>query len=101
MTDRSGDSVSGTGRLQAILLRRLSENILQCIFVSRGWTMARRPGRPRAGQAPLTRERILAAAMRLADEQGIASLSMRRLAADLGVDPMAIYHHLPGKAAVV
>ena len=61
--------------------------------------MGRRLGRPKAGQELLTRERILDAALRLVDEQGMAALSMRRLAAELGVDPMALYHHLPGKAA--
>ena len=58
-------------------------------------------GRPRAGQEPLTRERILGAGLRIVDEEGIEALSMRRLAAELGVNPMSIYHHLPGKAAVV
>ena len=63
--------------------------------------MAKKLGRPSAGQAQLTRERILAVAVRMVDEQGIAALSMRRLATELGVDPMAIYHHLPGKSAVL
>src|ERR671928_1283374 len=63
--------------------------------------MVRKPGRPRAGQEPLTRELILGEALRLVDEHGMEALSMRRLAAELGVDPMAIYHHLPGKDAVV
>lgn len=63
--------------------------------------VGRKPGRPRTGQAPLDRERILAAAIRLVDEHGMEALSMRRLAGELGVDPMALYHHLPGKAAVV
>jgi AcrR family transcriptional regulator len=63
--------------------------------------MGRRLGRPKAGQELLTRESILGAALRLVDEQGMAALSMRRLAAELGVDPMALYHHLPGKAAVI
>jgi AcrR family transcriptional regulator len=58
-------------------------------------------GRPRAGQEPLTRERILGAALRIVDEEGLEALSMRRLAADLGVNPMSIYYHLPGKRAVV
>lgn len=58
-------------------------------------------GRPRAGQEPLTRERILEAGLRIVDEEGLGALSMRRLAADLGVNPMSIYHHLPGKEAVV
>ncbi|MCL5996672.1 MAG: TetR/AcrR family transcriptional regulator [Chloroflexi bacterium] len=63
--------------------------------------MAKKLGRPSAGQAQLTRERILAIAVRMVDEQGIAALSMHRLATELGVDPMAIYHHLPGKSAVL
>jgi TetR/AcrR family tetracycline transcriptional repressor len=61
----------------------------------------RKSGRPRAGQERLTREAILGAALRIVDEEGMGALSMRRLAADLGVNPMSIYHHLPGKAAVV
>ena len=61
----------------------------------------RAPGRPRAGTEALTREGVLRAAIRLVDEHGMEALSMRRLAGELGVDPMAIYHHLPGKAAVV
>lgn len=63
--------------------------------------MGRRIGRPKAGQALLTRERILTTALRLVDKHGVAALSMRRLAAELGVDPMAIYHYLPGKQAVL
>jgi AcrR family transcriptional regulator len=63
--------------------------------------MARRAGRPRAGKEPLTRERILEAALSLIDGEGIEALSMRRLAKELGVDPMAIYHHLPKKRALL
>lgn len=61
----------------------------------------RRVGRPRAGQEPLTRDGILREALRIVDEEGMRALSMRRLAAELGVNPMSIYHHLPGKGAVV
>jgi AcrR family transcriptional regulator len=46
---------------------------------------------------PLTRERILQAAVALADEGGVESLSMRRLAQELGVVPMALYKHVAGK----
>lgn len=46
---------------------------------------------------PLTPERIDAAALALVDEGGMKALSMRRLGAALGVDPMAIYHHVPSK----
>jgi TetR/AcrR family tetracycline transcriptional repressor len=51
----------------------------------------------RAGQAPLTRERIVTAALALIDEAGLDALSMRRLGRELGVDPMAVYHHVPNK----
>jgi AcrR family transcriptional regulator len=60
-----------------------------------------RGGRPRAGQEQLSRRRILEAALRLVDEEGMGALSMRRLGAELGVNPMSIYHHLPGKDAVI
>ncbi|MGV8910374.1 MAG: TetR/AcrR family transcriptional regulator C-terminal domain-containing protein [Propionicimonas sp.] len=48
-------------------------------------------------RAPLSRERVLAAAMELADAEGIPALTMRRLAGDLGVEAMSLYHHVPGK----
>jgi TetR/AcrR family transcriptional regulator, tetracycline repressor protein len=60
-----------------------------------------RGGRPRAGQELLSRERILKVALRVVDEEGMGALSMRRLGAELGVNPMSIYHHLPDKAAVI
>ena len=50
---------------------------------------------------PLSRDRIARAAVALIDAVGEGGFSMRRLAQTLGVDPMAIYHHLPNKAAVV
>ncbi len=46
---------------------------------------------------PLSRERVLVAAVALADEAGIESLSMRRLAQELGVVPMALYKHVANK----
>jgi TetR/AcrR family tetracycline transcriptional repressor len=51
-------------------------------------------------EEPLSRDRIVAAALALVDKEGLAALSMRRLAAELGVDPMAIYYYLPNKAAL-
>ncbi len=63
--------------------------------------MVRRTGRPKAGEEPLTRGRILKMALSLVDEHGMEALSMRRLAKELGVDPMAIYHHVPGKRALL
>jgi TetR/AcrR family transcriptional regulator, tetracycline repressor protein len=46
---------------------------------------------------PLSRERLIAAAVKLADSEGIEALSMRRLAAELGATPMALYNHVSGK----
>ena len=50
-----------------------------------------------AMRTPLSRERVVAAALELADEEGIAAITMRRLAADLSVEAMSLYHHVPGK----
>lgn len=49
---------------------------------------------------PVTRERALQAAMRLADQHGLDALSMRRLATALGVEAMSLYHHVPSKDAI-
>ena len=48
-------------------------------------------------RAPLTRERVLQAAIDLADQGGLEALSMRRLGQDLGVDAMALYRHVRDK----
>jgi AcrR family transcriptional regulator len=50
-----------------------------------------------APQVPLSRERVLRAALRLADEEGIESLSMRKLAQELGVKAMSLYNHVTNK----
>lgn len=46
---------------------------------------------------PLSRERILAAALELVDEQGIEALSMRRLGQALGYEAMSLYNHVANK----
>ncbi|NLG22379.1 MAG: TetR/AcrR family transcriptional regulator [Actinomycetales bacterium] len=53
--------------------------------------------RSRGHHAGLTREAVLEAAVRLVDEQGLTALSMRRLGAELGVEAMALYHHVGSK----
>ncbi|MEV0414091.1 TetR/AcrR family transcriptional regulator C-terminal domain-containing protein [Streptomyces sp. NPDC050448] len=50
-----------------------------------------------AHRAPLSRDRVLRAAVALADGIGIEALSMRRLAQELGVVPMALYKHVANK----
>ena len=49
------------------------------------------------GDPELTRERIVAAAVRVADAEGLAQLSMRRIASELGAAPMSLYRHVNGK----
>jgi TetR/AcrR family tetracycline transcriptional repressor len=48
----------------------------------------------------LSREQIIRAALGIIDRDGVAGLSMRKLGARLGVDPMAVYYHLPNKSAL-
>lgn len=52
-------------------------------------------------RAPLTRERIVGAALAIVDEQGPEALSMRRLGAVLGVEAMSLYKHVEGKEAIL
>lgn len=53
--------------------------------------------RSRGQHAGLSREKVLATAVELVDEHGLAALSMRRLGAELGVEAMALYHHVGSK----
>src|SRR3954447_21054374 len=50
---------------------------------------------------PLTRQRVLKTAVRLADKDGIESLSMRKLARSLGVEAMSLYNHVANKGDLV
>lgn len=52
-------------------------------------------------RAPLTRERVVQAAVDIADEDGLAALTMRSLAQALDVRPMSLYHHVAHKEAVL
>lgn len=52
-------------------------------------------------ETPLTRAHIVASALALVDRDGLGALSMRRLGAGLGVDPMAVYYHIPNKEALL
>jgi AcrR family transcriptional regulator len=53
---------------------------------------------PRPG---LTRDRIVAAAIRCADREGMERLSMRALAGDLGVEAMSLYNHVRNKEDLI
>ena len=48
-------------------------------------------------RVPLSRERVLSAAVSLADEGGIEALTMRKLARELGVEAMSLYYHVANK----
>ncbi|MGV9865406.1 TetR/AcrR family transcriptional regulator C-terminal domain-containing protein [Rhodococcus koreensis] len=65
--------------------------------------MADEPERrsPHSDGGPITRERILEAALAIVDRDGIDGLSMRRLGKALGRDPMTLYRHAPNKAALL
>jgi AcrR family transcriptional regulator len=52
-------------------------------------------------RVPLSRERILRAALELADESGIEALSMRKLARTLGFEAMSLYNHVANKDDVI
>jgi AcrR family transcriptional regulator len=55
----------------------------------------------RSRRVPLTRERVLDAALKLADSGGIEALSMRKLGQALGVEAMALYYHFANKERVL
>lgn len=50
---------------------------------------------------PLSRERVLRGAIAVADAQGYDALTIRSLATHLGVQPMALYYHVPNKGAIL
>jgi TetR/AcrR family tetracycline transcriptional repressor len=58
------------------------------------------PAKPKPRE-PLSRERIVDTAIALVDAEGLDALTMRRLGAELGMDPMAVYYYLPNKAALL
>jgi AcrR family transcriptional regulator len=57
---------------------------------------------PRRGPRPrLTVEQIISTAIRIADAEGLAALSMRRVGEELGVTAMSLYTYVPSKAELV
>jgi AcrR family transcriptional regulator len=68
---------------------------------STGSTSARQAATGRTERSPLTHDRVITAAIALADRIGIDALTIRKLAGELDVKPMAIYHHVENKEAIV
>ncbi|MEU2540090.1 TetR/AcrR family transcriptional regulator [Streptomyces iakyrus] len=63
------------------------------------WDTGRRPSR---GPKPaLTVDRIVEAAVQIADAEGLQGLSMRRVAAELGTGTMSLYRYVPGKGELL
>jgi AcrR family transcriptional regulator len=63
--------------------------------------MPRRTNARAAQRTPLSKERVLRAAVELADADGIEALSMRRLAKKLGVEAMSLYNHVASKDEIL
>ena len=63
--------------------------------------MAQRIDTVKGTRAPLSRERVLQAAVELADQSGIESLTMRKLGESLGVEAMSLYNHVANKDALL
>jgi AcrR family transcriptional regulator len=55
----------------------------------------------RQTRTPLSKERVLLAAIAFADEHGVEALSMRRLAKELGVEAMSLYNHVANKDEIL
>ena len=53
------------------------------------------------GRQRLSRERVLNAAVGVADAGGIGALTIRSLAQELGAKPMSVYYHVAGKEAIL
>lgn len=56
---------------------------------------------PRAARNTISRDRVLSAAVELADTEGLSALTIRALATRLGVKPMALYHHVSSKDEIL
>ena len=54
-----------------------------------------------APRQPLSRERVMRAAVTVADAEGISAVSMRRIGQELGVEAMSLYNHVAGKEALL
>lgn len=59
--------------------------------------MAARERRPVTSDSVLSKQRVVAEAIRLADREGVDGLSMRRLAGELGAGAMSLYHYVASK----
>lgn|SRR5574340_477618 len=62
---------------------------------------ARQGSKNTGARPPLNRDRVLAAAVEIADEQGVGAVTMRAVAARLGVEAMSLYNHVANKDEIL
>jgi AcrR family transcriptional regulator len=77
---------------------------LQCKVVKRRLRRAEVTAKNDPGaepRVPLSKERVFRAAVLIADGGGVASLTMRKLAEELGVEAMSLYHHVANKSEIL
>lgn len=63
--------------------------------------MSPEQSKPESRRTPLNATRVIAGGIILADRAGIEQFTIRKLAAQLDVKPMTIYHHVPNKDAII
>jgi AcrR family transcriptional regulator len=56
---------------------------------------------PPKRRQPLSKDRVLRAAIRVADRGGVGAITMRQVSRELGVEAMSLYHHVPNKEAIL
>ncbi|GAB1438733.1 TetR/AcrR family transcriptional regulator [Providencia sp.] len=61
----------------------------------------RKPGRPKTKQVNISSESIISKAIDILSEKGIEQLSMRQIAKEMSITPMAIYHYFSDKNALI
>jgi AcrR family transcriptional regulator len=66
-----------------------------------GFHVTASPRLRRPTDADLSRDRVVSSAIAIADAEGLSMLTMRRVAADLGVATMSLYRHVPGKEELI
>ena len=66
-----------------------------------GWVTDPTEETPRVGRRALSRDRVLAGAVAVADTQGLAALTIRSLAQHLGVKPMSLYYYVANKGEIL
>lgn len=59
------------------------------------------PARDTSTRSRLSRERVLRAAVAVADAGGVGSLTIRSLATELGAKPMSVYYHVANKDEIL